>query len=349
MSFLEQSSHRRLNLLTGDWVLVSPHRALRPWLGQVERPPAEGLAVYDPTCYLCPGNKRANGASNPPYSHTFVFENDFPALLTDAPTDEFDRDGLLVARGEPGVCRVICYSPRHDLALSRMEVADVARVVQAWRDQFAAIASDESIRSVQIFENRGDVMGASNPHPHGQIWASASLPNELAKETPRLARFAQTHGSCLLCDYAHLEEELSARVVLANESFLVVVPFWANWPFETVILPRRHVGGLDGFEPQEIEKLANALHALTVRYDNLFETPFPYSMGIHQRPTDGSSHEEWHLHIHFYPPLLRSATVRKFMVGFELLGSPQRDITPEDAADRLRTLAERHYLDSTAT
>ena len=345
-SFLEESSHRRLNPLTGDWVLVSPHRALRPWRGQVDRLPAPAALAYDPACYLCPGNERANGEHNPRYAHTFAFDNDFPALRADAPDDGIDRDGLLVARGESGICRVVCFSPRHDLALARMDVTDVARVVELWREQFTELAAIESVRSVQIFENRGEMMGASNPHPHGQIWASAHLPNELGKETLSLERFAEAHGTCLLCDYVGLEESLSERVVFANESFLVVVPFWAIWPFEAAIVPRRHVGGIDGLVPAELTAFADALQALTVRYENLFESPFPYSMGIHQRPTDGAPHDEWHLHAHFLPPLLRSATVRKFMVGFELFGSPQRDITPEDAADRLRAVAGHHYLDA---
>ncbi len=348
MPSVTASSHRRLNPLTGDWILVSPHRALRPWLGQVEHLPTTPDVAYDPNCYLCPGNERENGQRNPPYRHTFAFDNDYPALLAATPQSSINRDGLLVAGGESGICRVICFSPRHDLALARMDVADVTRVVVMWRDQFADLSANRSIRSVQIFENRGEIMGASNPHPHGQIWASSHLPNELAKESRSLGRFARAHGSCLLCEYVALELKLSERVVFSNEAFVVVVPFWATWPFETMIMPRRHVGGLDGFSPHELEAFADALHALTVRYDNLFETAFPYSMGIHQRPTDHRAHEEWHLHAHFYPPLLRSATVRKFMVGFELLGSPQRDITPEDAAARLRVLSARHYLDPTS-
>ncbi|MGD0742497.1 MAG: UDP-glucose--hexose-1-phosphate uridylyltransferase [Acidimicrobiales bacterium] len=346
MSLLADSSHRRLNPLTGEWVLVSPHRARRPWLGQVERVPAAASLPYDPTCYLCPGNERTSGERNPAYTHTFAFDNDFPALLEEAPGADIDRDALLVARGESGVCRVICYSPRHDLALARMDLADVTSVVALWRGQFSELADDTSIRAVQIFENRGEMMGTSNPHPHGQIWASASLPNELAKETGSLERFAKAHGSCLLCDYVALEEKLSERLVYSNKSFVVLVPFWAIWPFETMVLPRRHVSGLDGFAPDEEAAFADALHAVTVRYDNLFESPFPYSMGIHQRPTDEFDRGGWHLHTHFYPPLLRSASVRKFVVGYELLASPQRDITPEEAAGRLHALAARHYLDT---
>jgi UDPglucose--hexose-1-phosphate uridylyltransferase len=345
VSFLENSSHRRLNPLTGEWVLVSPHRARRPWLGQVERVIVAAPAPHDPTCYLCPGNERTSGERNPDYPHTFVFDNDFPALLADAPPDELDCDGLLVARGESGICRVICFTPRHDLALARMDVADVTRVVAGWRAEFTSLAGHKSIHSVQIFENRGEMMGASSPHPHGQIWASASVPNELAKETASLDDFARAHGSCLLCDYVALEERLAERVVYSNESFVVVVPFWAIWPFETMVLPRRHVNGLDALGDDEEAAFADALHALVVRYENLFESPFPYSMGIHQRPTDDLPRQGWHLHAHFLPPLLRSASVRKFMVGFELLASPQRDITPEDAAGRLRSLPGRHYLD----
>ncbi|MGD0343977.1 MAG: UDP-glucose--hexose-1-phosphate uridylyltransferase [Acidimicrobiales bacterium] len=348
MSFLEDSSHRRFNPLTGEWVLVSPHRAQRPWLGQVERGAHAEPPPYDPSCYLCPGNARANGEHNPPYTHTFAFDNDFPALLPGAPRDELDQGDLLLAAGESGICRVICFTPRHDLALARMEATEVAGVVAVWREQFMELAAGNSFHSVQIFENQGEMMGASNPHPHCQIWASASVTNELAKETAALERFSLAHGSCLLCGYAALEEELAERTVYSNGSFVAVVPFWAVWPFETMVLPRRHLSGLDQFRPGDVEGFADALHAVTVRYENLFEAPFPYSMGIHQRPTDGLAHDGFHLHAHFLPPLLRSATVRKFMVGFELFGSPQRDITAEDAAARLRDLSGTHYLDSDA-
>lgn len=343
----QSSSHRRFNPLTGEWVLVSPHRNQRPWTGQAEPRAAPAPLAYDPQCYLCPGNRRANGDRNPDYAHTFAFDNDFPALQPGIGHDEIDRGGLIVARGESGVCRVICFSPRHDLTLSRLAIDDLARVVAAWSEQYAALGAMDDIISVQIFENAGAAMGASNPHPHGQIWASSGLPNETAKELAAQTGYRAAHDSCLLCDYLRLEQEAAERIVLRNDHFTVLVPFWAIWPFETMVLPHRHIGGLDELTAAEASALAEALSGLTVRYDNLFATPFPYSMGFHQRPTDRKAHPEWHLHAHFYPPLLRSATVRKFMVGFEMLGSPQRDITAETAAARLREVSTIYYLAQT--
>ncbi len=341
------SSHRRLNPLTGEWVLVSPHRNRRPWTGQAEPRATTAPLAHDPNCYLCPGNHRSGGVRNPDYLHTFVFDNDFPALQSGVGHEEIDRGGLIVAKGESGVCRVLCFSPRHDLTLSRLAIDDLARVVAAWSEQYVELGALDDINSVQIFENAGAAMGASNPHPHGQIWASSGLPNEPAKELAAQAAYRAAHGSCLLCDYLRLEQEAGERIVLRNDHFTVLVPFWAIWPFETMVLPHRHIGGLDELTAAEASALAEALSGLTVRYDNLFETPFPYSMGFHQRPTDRKPHAEWHLHAHFYPPLLRSATVRKFMVGFEMLGSPQRDITAETAAERLRGLSPIHYLAQT--
>ncbi len=331
-------SHRRFNPLTGEWVLVSPHRTERPWQGRQEPKAAPRASAYDPNCYLCAGNLRANGARNPDYPHTFVFDNDFPALMADAPTEREER-GLLVAEGEPGVCRVLCFSPRHDLALSGMSVADIERVVEAWIEETISLGALPDIGSVQIFENRGEMMGASNPHPHGQIWATRHLPNELEKETHRQGEHFLKVGKPLLVDYLDRELEVGERIVFANDGFCVLVPFWAIWPFETMILPRRRIGGFDEMGANEKTALAAALSELTRRYDRLFDAPFPYSMGFHQKPTDGALHREWQLHAHFYPPLLRSATVRKFMVGFEMLGSPQRDLTPEAAAARLREAA----------
>ncbi len=342
MQFLHASSHRRLNPLTGEWVLVSPHRTERPWTGQTESAAAPAPA-YDPACYLCPGNRRAHGTVNPRYRHTFVFDNDFPALQAEAGDDRLDRDGLLVAETEGGVCRVICFSPRHDLTLALMAVEDINRVVQVWSEQYRTLGAVAGINAVQIFENRGAMMGASNPHPHCQVWATASLPNEIAKELAAQSAYWRAHRSPLLIDYLELERAAGERIVFDNEHFTVLVPFWAIWPFETIVLPRRHVGSIDQLTPAETGALAAALHELAVRYDNLFETPFPYSMGFHQKPTDGKAHPEWQLHAHFYPPLLRSATVRKFMVGFEMLASPQRDITPESAAARLRAVSAVHY------
>ena len=342
---LEEYPQRRLNALTGEWVLVSPHRTQRPWQGQVERTPAPPPVSYDPGCYLCPGNERAGGARNPHYESTFVFENDFAALRLDTPNVGVFHEGLLVAATERGICRVVCFSPDHGLTLSRMDLAAIGKVVDTWASQFVELGSREEICSVQIFENRGEMMGCSNPHPHCQIWASEGAPNEMEKELRTQRSWAEERSGCLLCAYLAEERKLGQRMVCANEHFTALVPFWAVWPFETLIISARHLGGLDEMSGDERSGLADILKRLTTRYDNLFEAPFPYSMGFHQRPTDGQPHPYFHFHAHFYPPLLRSATVRKFMVGFELLATPQRDLTPESAADRLRALSERHYLD----
>ncbi len=344
-SELQQVSHRRLNPLTGEWVLVSPHRTQRPWRGRAEPPASAAEPAYDPSCYLCPGNVRANATRNPRYGSTFVFDNDYPALWSNASDAATDELGLIVARPEAGICRVACFSPRHDLTIPRMSSAELRAVVDVWVDQYQSLAGIPWIRHVQIFENRGSSMGASNPHPHCQIWANASMPNEPAREQASLQAYQGGRGSCLLCDYLELELRIGERVVCENDAFAVVVPYWAVWPFETLVLSKRHLGAMNELSAQERELLGGILGRITIRYENLFETPFPYSMGFHQRPTDGGTYPEWHLHAHYYPPLLRSATVQKFMVGYEMLATPQRDITAETAAARLRGVSGVHYLD----
>jgi len=342
---LNEHSHRRLNPLTGEWIIVSPHRTKRPWQGQTEAANVETLAKYDAECYLCPGNKRAGDKVNPAYSGVYVFDNDFAALQPDVPEGEANNGGLLVAERERGISRVVCFSPDHSLTLARMSVGDIKTVVDEWARQYRELGELPFINHVQIFENRGEMMGASNPHPHCQIWASESVPNEPAKEIARQAGYFAEKSSCLLCDYLRLEIESGERIVCENGSFAAIVPFWAVYPFEILILGKAHRGSIDEFDEAERKAFAEILNRATVRYDNLFSTPFPYSMGFHQKPMDGDAHGSVHFHAHFYPPLLRSATVRKFLVGFEILGSPQRDITPEAAAARLRELSELHYLD----
>ncbi|MEO3780591.1 UDP-glucose--hexose-1-phosphate uridylyltransferase [Micromonospora sp. B11E3] len=331
--------HRRLNRLTGDWLLVSPHRTARPWQGQTEEVVNERRPEYDPNCYLCPGNERAGGAVTPEYTSTYIFDNDFPALRPETPAGQPSGDGPLVMESERGICRVLCFSPRHDLSLGEMTVGAIRRVVDTWNDQYVRLGSIDWVRHVLIFENRGAMMGASNPHPHGQIWANERLPNEVSRELHQQQVYA-ANGSCLLCDYLAVELKDDERIVCANEHFVALVPFWANWPFETLVLPRAHQGALPDMDAGERNGLADILRRVTRRYDKLFGVTFPYSMGWHQRPTDGAPHSEWHLHAHFYPPLLRSATIRKFMVGYELLAQPQRDITPESAAQLLQSLPE---------
>jgi UDPglucose--hexose-1-phosphate uridylyltransferase len=340
----QQRPHSRFNPLTGDWVLVSPQRTERPWQGQIDRPELPLSLPYDPSCYLCPGNQRAAGKQNPVYTSTFAFDNDFPALLPDTAIGRFDEGGLLVAEAEPGIARVMCFSPVHDLTIARMEVAAIRGVVDGWCDQNAQLATLPLIRYVQIFENRGQMMGASNPHPHCQIWANHRLPDDIRKEQASQEGWLRSKGTCLLCDCIALESN-GPRRVCENENFVALVPFWAVWPFEILIASRRHLANFAGLHMAERSNLADILKQVTIRYDNLFQSPCPYSMGFHQCPSDGNSHDAWHFHAHFYPPVLRSAAIRKFMVGYELLAMPQRDITAETAAERLRALPAQHYLD----
>lgn len=331
--------HRRRNPLTGDWVLVSPHRARRPWQGSVEATPARTTLAYDPACYLCPGNTRAAGPTNPSYEGTFVFPNDFPALLASEPEV---RGGppWLEARAESGLCRVLCYSPRHDLSLGDLPAAGARAVVETWIEQVAELHARPDLAYAEVFENRGEMMGCSNPHPHGQIWATRELPNEIAREDARQTDYRRAHGRCLLCEVLEHERREGERVVLENEEWTVVVPFWALWPFEALLLPRRHAETLPVLDASQRGALAEVWQRLLRRYDRLFQVAMPLSAGWHLAPARGADASAWHAHAHFYPPLLRSATVRKFMVGYELLAGAQRDLTPEQAAARLREAGE---------
>ncbi len=345
---LKTNPHRRYNPLIQEWVLVSPHRSQRPWQGQIEKLPPETSVAFDPSCDLCPGNTRAGGVKNPDYTSTFVFDNDFAALRADTPEGRIEEHSLLIAQSEFGRCRVVCFSPRHDLTLARMTLAQIEPVIETWIHEYRELGRHPRINSVQIFENRGAMMGCSNPHPHGQIWANETVPNELDKELRSFSAYHSVRSTSLLGDYLALELKKKERVVYENEHFAIVVPFWAVWPFETLLISRRHVPNLLALSTEERASLADSLKQATVRYDNLFQTSFPYTMGFHQSPTDDAEHPEFHLHAHFYPPLLRSATVKKFMVGYEMLAMPQRDITPEEAAERLRALASTHYLGESA-
>lgn len=333
--------HRRFNPLNGEWVLVSPHRMRRPWRGQVEQTRAPALPSYDAECYLCPGNVRADGERNPEYDSTFVFTNDFPALLPDAAHQAVSADPLLRSESVSGTCRVICFSPRHDLTLPEMSDAEIEQVVTLWSDQTAELG--RAYPWVQVFENKGEVMGSSNPHPHGQIWALDTLPAEPAKEDERQRSYFAQNGRRLLQDYLERELEARERIVVANEHWVAVVPFWAMWPFELLLLPRAAVQRLPDLDGAQRAALAHILKRVLTRYDNLFETSFPYSMGWHGAPFIAGDSTHWQLHAHFFPPLLRSAKVKKFMVGFEMLGEAQRDLTPEQAADRLRSVSDQHF------
>jgi UDPglucose--hexose-1-phosphate uridylyltransferase len=335
--------HRRFNPLTGEWVIVSPHRLQRPWQGQVEKTAVEQKPTYDPACYLCPGNERAGGNHTPAYDSVYVFNNDYPGLLPDTIESKLDEKGIIVAATERGIARVLCFTPRHDLTLPLMEQAQIEMVVEAWAQQYQELGSIDYVKYVSIFENRGAMMGASNPHPHGQIWAQESLPNEPRRELANQLDYFKRQGSCMLCDYVAIELREQERIVCENDTWMAVVPFWATWPYEIMLLSKHHNASLTDLHAEERAGLAEVLKRFLTRYDNLFETSFPYSMGFHQAPTDGENYPHQHLHAHFYPPLLRSATVRKFMVGYEMLGGPQRDITAELAAEQLRNLSEEHY------
>lgn len=336
---LTEHPHRRFNPFTKEWVLVSPHRTKRPWQGQVEKVPPAQRPAYDPACYLCPGNQRAGGHTNPAYEGTFVFRNDFSALLDDTPPGAAQPHPLMSAESVSGICRVVCFSPRHDLTIAGMETDGIRRVVETWVEQYVELNSAPGIRYVEIFENRGEMMGCSNPHPHGQIWASSVVPNEIAVEEQSQVEHYRACGATMLGDYLESELRLQERIVCRNATWAALVPWWAVWPFEVMIAPLRAVSGLDGMDEDQRWGLADIMKRTTAAYDRLFDVSFPYSFGFHQRPA-GEPSPAWHLHAHYYPPLLRSATVRKFLVGYEMLAMPQRDITPEAAALRLKELAE---------
>ncbi len=340
---LENHSHRRLNPLTNEWVQVSPHRSKRPWQGQVEDQIDEQRSSYDENCYLCPTNTRASGDNNPNYITTYSFKNDFGALTDNVPNGSFMDGDLFKAKSEKGICKVICFSPNHSLTIPEMEVSDICKVVNLWVEEFKQLGANNFINYVQIFENKGAIMGCSNPHPHGQIWAQETVPVEPSKKTENFLKYIRKNNRNLLIDYLEKELNKNERILFENEYFVALVPFWATWPFEAMIIPKRHIKNILELNDDEKISFSEAYKNLTVLYDNLFKTSFPYSAGIHQAPTDGEDHDEWQMHMVFYPPLLRSATVKKFMVGYEMLANPQRDITPEQAARMLQNVSFEHY------
>ena len=340
---LTDHPHRRYNPLLDEWILVSPQRAKRPWQGQNEAISDEKKPEYDETCYLCPGNHRITGGTNPNYENCYVFDNDFPALLKDEVSSDVEQEDLFKINPERGINRVICFSPKHNVTLAEMQVPEIENVVRVWKEQYLELGAISYINHVQIFENKGSVMGCSNPHPHGQIWAQSSLPTQVKRTQDNLLKYYQKTGKSLLKDYLESELQKKERIIAENEHFVLLVPFWATWPYETMIISKRHFSSIAEITEEEIKSYAEMIQIITVKYDNLFKTSFPYSAGIHQAPTDGLDHEEWHFHMHFYPPLLRSATVKKFMVGYELLAEAQRDLTAEQSAEILRNLSTQHY------
>lgn len=340
---LDSNPHRRLNILTGEWILVSPHRTKRTWQGKLEDADSGNRVEYDPNCYLCPGNDRADGDVNPQYAESFVFKNDFSALLADTPFGSINEADLLIAKNEGGICKVISFSPKHNLTLPELGIHEIANVVNCWQKEYNALSDNEWIKYIQIFENKGEIMGCSNPHPHGQMWSQSEIPVEIVKETERQKAYYAVHKTSLLSDYLKLELKKDERIVYDNEYFTVLVPFWAVWPYETMIISKRHLESIKFFTNKEKIALAETIKVLTTKYDNLFKTSFPYSTGMHQAPVNDGNHPEWHWHMHFYPPLLRSATIKKFMVGYEMLAGPQRDITPKFAAAQLKELSILHY------
>ncbi len=342
MDDFNDNPHKRFNILTAEWVLVSPHRTKRPWQGKNEEPARFSKESHDKSCYLCPGNTRASGGVNPNYEKPFSFVNDFSALLQDIPQVNF-TDGLLKAQSESGICKVICFSPNHSLTLPVMEIEEIAMVIKLWQEEYVSLGDKKDINYVQIFENKGAVMGCSNPHPHGQIWAQRSIPEEIVKKTRQQKEYWDNNKKSLLGSYLNQELELKERILIENEDFVALVPYWAVWPYETMIIPKRKIERIDQLTKAEVNSFAEIIKILTTKYDNIFKTSFPYSAGIHQAPTDGLTHEEWHMHMSFYPPLLRSSTVKKFMVGYEMFADPQRDITAEQAANTIRTQSDQHY------
>lgn len=340
---LKEAPHKRYNILTGEWILVSPHRTKRPWQGKEETVPSENRPSYDASCYLCPTNTRANGEVNPEYKDPYSFTNDFAALIPSEDTPEFYEEGLLKAQTETGICKVVCFSPDHSLTLPVMDESDIVKVISLWQKEYVQLGANPNINNVQIFENKGAIMGCSNPHPHGQIWAQYTVPGEIQKKTSNFEKHFQNNTNSLLEQYLIEERKHQERIVIENEHFVTLVPYWAVWPYELMIVPKRKMASIAELTEEEKQAYANIIKRTTIKFDNLFKVSFPYSAGIHQAPTDGKSHDAWHFHMSFYPPLLRSATVKKFMVGYEMFADPQRDITAEQAAETLRNLPDTHF------